>query len=347
MTAMDERDEAAAGWAIRLGEDELSDAEQAELRRWLDADGANGAALEEVAGAWRAVESYATAVPMMALREEALAAARISSQRNQKPARMRWGGIRQFAAIAAMLLLCLIGAGYWIAEQPTTYGTARGERRVVVLADGSKLSLDASTTVRVKLEDGSRRLWLDQGRAKFDVAPDPLRPFSVAADDRVVVATGTSFSVELIGKQVRVALYEGHVSVLRGADVQRDRASTAPASAVVHGVRMEQPGRELVLGAADAAIVPAQTLVDPVRSTSWQAGMLDFENDPLEVVAARTNRSASRPVLLGDARVGSLRVSGVFRAGDTAALADGLEITMGVRAERRPDGITLFAKDGK
>ncbi len=337
---MEERDEIAAAWAIRLSDAELEAHEQAELRAWLDADGANGAALEEIAGTWRAVEGYATAMPMMALREKALASARMESQRVH---RSRWSipqGVRQFAAIAAVLMLCVFGAGYWYAQQPDNYATARGERRVVMLDDGSRLSLDASTSVRVKYADGRRQLWLDSGRAKFDVAPDPLRPFTVAAEDRMVVATGTSFSVELIGEQVRVALYEGHVSVLHDGEVTTPRALAA-------GVRMKQPGSELVLDSTPNAPVQSVVSIDPVRSTTWQSGMLDFENDPLDVVVARTNRSATRPLALGDAKVGHMRVSGVFRAGDTEALVDGLAITLGVKAERKGNGITLYAPEGK
>lgn len=343
----DDRDEQAAAWAIHLGEDELSDQAQADLRVWLDQDRRNGEALEQVAGAWRAVEGYATTIPMMALREEALAAARLTFSRNQPDRWTKARGWPMLAAVAATLLLCLIGTSFWVANQPSSYATARGERRIVMLEDGSRLSLDASTAVRVKFSEGRRQLWLDSGRAKFDVAPDPLRPFSVAADDRVVVATGTSFSVELVGKQVRVALYEGHISVLRDVDVQRDRVTAAPASAVAGGVRMEVPGRELVFDNADGTPVRIVAPVDPVRSTTWQSGMLDFENDPLGVVIARTNRSATKPLSMGDADVAGLRVSGVFRAGDTDALVDGLELTLGIRAERRPDGITLYSPDSK
>src|SRR3546814_14684556 len=51
---------------------------------------------------------------------------------------------------------------------------------------------------------------------------DPLRPFSVAAAGKIVVATGTEFSVELLGRETRVILYEGHVAVLNGSAATRD-----------------------------------------------------------------------------------------------------------------------------
>src|SRR3546814_16920388 len=104
-----------------------------------------------------------------------------------------------------------------------------------MLDDDSRLSLDANTRVRVKYSRAGRQLWLEEGRARFEVAKDPLRPFSVAAAGKIVVATGTEFSVELLGREPPVILYEGHVAVLNGRSAPRDTlqlvyVKTAPPS---------------------------------------------------------------------------------------------------------------------
>jgi transmembrane sensor len=54
------------------------------------------------------------------------------------------------------------------------------------------------------------------------------------------------------------------------------------------------------------------------------------------------NRYAERPLVIGDPRAANLRISGVFRAGDTDALVQGLAVTFGVQAQSKPDAITLF-----
>src|SRR3546814_13438728 len=92
--------------------------------------------------------------------------------------------------------------------RPDAYATHIGERQLAVLDDGSRVSLDAVTKVKVRMKDEARQVELLEGRAKFDVAKDPLRPFTVAAGDKLVVDVGTSFSVELIDGQVRVILHE-------------------------------------------------------------------------------------------------------------------------------------------
>src|SRR3546814_18419265 len=114
--------------------------------------------------------------------------------------------------VAACVCLIFAGITIWRTQQPQVYATGLGERRVVMLDDDSRLSLDANTRVRVKYSRAGRQLWLEAGRARFEVAKDPLRPFSVAAAGKIVVATGTEFSVELLGGVTRGTHSNGHVA---------------------------------------------------------------------------------------------------------------------------------------
>lgn len=338
------RAENAALWATRLADGQMSEDARVELQAWLDEEPANAAALEETIGAWQAVEHYAASAEMMAMREAALASARRSMRRRETPVwrtrRMAWG------AIAASLLMVIAVSGAWAWLSPRTYETGVGERRVVALSDGSKLSLDADTVVKVRYSKDKRELWLARGRAHFDVARNPLRAFSVTAGDEVVVATGTAFSVELVQKEVRVVLYEGHVMVL-DRDGEGARRTLQVAGRPVVADQLLSPGRELVLPmvvAANEPVVaaPAVMPADPVRSLSWEGGLLVFEDVPLSLVVERMNRYAATPLEVGDAATGSLRISGVFRAGDTDALVQGLEAAFGVKARSGAQHIALF-----
>ncbi|PZQ59446.1 MAG: iron dicitrate transport regulator FecR [Phenylobacterium zucineum] len=341
----DARAELAAIWAARLADGQVPEDQRAELQAWLDADPANGDALEEIVGAWHAVEHYAASAEMMALREAALASARRSLRRRESP----WSGRpRAWAALAATLLIAVVCAGAWAWLAPHTYRTGVGERRVIALSDGSKLSLDAATVVKVRYTGEKRRLWLERGRARFEVARNPLRPFSVTAADEVVVATGTAFSVELVQKQVRVVLYEGHVMVM-DRDGQGARRTVEVEGRRVAADQLLTPGRELILPVVQSAQVASVSppvvvaRADPVRSLSWEAGQLVFEDEPLDLVVERMNRYADTRLKVGDAATAKLRISGVFQAGDTDALVQGLGAAFAVKARTGADGVTLFA----
>src|SRR3546814_19363224 len=113
------------------------------------------------------------------------------------------------------------------------------------------------------MKEAGRQVELLAGRAKFDVAKDPQRPFTVAAGDKLVVAVGTRFSVELIDGQVRVILYEGQVEV-------RDRNSAVKAQEAQRRYRLKA-GSELdeTVGATAPAKISQP---DPQQTERQNAG---------------------------------------------------------------------------
>lgn len=338
--------EEAAYWAVRLAEAPPASAEQARFEAWLNADPLNIARMEDIVRSWEAVEAHAAAEPIMELRQAALASARASATAHERA----WHGIGWRAALAAAsLLIAVMGAGVWLILQPTEYRTGIGERRLVTLADGSTLSLDAGSAVDVLYSRGQRELTVEQGRAKFVVAKDPLRPFTVRAGSKLVVATGTAFSVERLRDSVHVVLYEGHVALLDATTPRyrpiglRGAADKGPVG------RLLAPDQQVTLPAgdapADATDVAVVTPADPVRSLAWESGQLIFNDEPLPRVVERINRYADRPLRLGDDSARALRVSGVFRAGDTGALVQGLQAAFHVRVREEPNAVAIFGRD--
>ena len=326
------RSERAAEWAVRLM-DRVSAKEQEEWAAWLSADPRNGQAFEQIVAAWQEIDRYAASPEIVALRERALAGGRKVRTRQRG-----W-------LVAAALLLTIGGGASWRWLTPQAFATGVGERRIVALSDGSRISLDASTIVEFAYSRDKRRLWLRQGRAKFDVAKDPLRPFSVSAADKMVVATGTSFSVECIENQVRVVLYDGHVAVLEsGGRKEPLPIEVGPKQVPVD--RLLATGNELILAAEkNHGGKPQPVSIEPIdaeRSLSWESGILVFEDEPLELAIDRMNRYAEKPLVIADPAIASLRISGVFRAGDTNALLEGLAGAFGVEARPAADAISLL-----
>jgi transmembrane sensor len=328
--------ETALAWCLRLAEGPLEGAEREAFEAWLAEAPDNAALFDEAVALWSGVEDQAGAPEMVVLRGQALESARRANA-------SRWGrsgGLpRQAMAIAATLLIAVM-AGVWFVGMPTTYRTGIGEREVVALPDGSKLSLDADSAVTMRYTHARRQLTLKKGRARFSVAKNPLRPFTVAAAGKTVVAVGTEFSVERLGGDVRVILYEGKVSVL---DQRSPVAAPRPVPVGRGGKPADlvlKPGGELVIG--EDAQVASLTTTDLSRSLSWEGGQLIFRNEPLAAAVERVNRYADRKVRL-DPAAGEVLVSGVFTAGDTEAFVDGVTAVFPVRAEQRGDETVISA----
>ena len=61
------------------------------------------------------------------------------------------------------------------------YRTAIGEQRIVKLEDGSIVTLNTRSQIKVRFERDRRRIDLIEGEALFEVAHDTARPFQVFA----------------------------------------------------------------------------------------------------------------------------------------------------------------------
>lgn len=331
--------EAASAWCLALAEGELSPGEQARFSAWLQANAANRAAFEDAAAVWDGVVEISLSPSSLALRREALAA--FAQQRRGRRGRGRAWSIGRIAAVLVAGLM-LLGGGSWWLLRPSVLQTGTGERRVVMLDDGSRVSMDAATRIRVQYSGHRRRLWLDRGRAKFDVAHDADRPFTVSAAGKLVRATGTQFSVELLGGDIRVVLYEGRVVVR--AEAGQDRALVGrenPAAGSAQAVL--SPGQELVSPAAASTLKVAAT--DPVRSLAWEAGQLIFVDEPLASAVERVNRYAGARLVVDDAKAAEVRVDGVFAAGDNDAFVEGVTGILPVRALRTGETVHFASKD--
>ena len=310
--------EQAAAWVIRLNA-EPSEADLEKFALWQAQGPQYERAYEEASLAWTAVGENSASPRLLAMRRGAL-------ERSGRYTR-RWNR-RGIAAGLTALISVSLGVLYVTslrAPPEQLFETARGEQRVIVLADGSRMSLDAMTRVKVVYSHDERRVTLSAGRANFEVARDLARPMNVRAGPRTVTALGTVFTVERELHEVVVTLVEGRVAVTSGNEARP--------------LIEMQPRQQLRI--KDSGAVVMRDGLDPVLALAWREGKLIFDNEPLTDVVATMNNYVVTPIVAeGPAR--ELRVSGVFRAGDTPAFIEAMEeSSLPVVASRRPDVIAL------
>lgn len=226
---------------------------------------------------------------------------------------------------AAALLVAGVGVAIalgWQAYAGDSYGTAIGEQRLVTLKDGSRIRLDTSSRVRVRLRSSERQVELAAGQAFFEVAPDPSRPFVVRADGAAITALGTRFDVSRRSSGVEVTLVEGKVRV-DGSAKNRKGSWTL------------KPGEQVMLSADLPA--PRIRAVDAGSATSWTTGRLVFQGAPLSEAVAEVNRYSRRKVVLQDPKLAATTVSGAFDSGDIEAFVAAVSNIYGVTADRSND----------
>lgn len=328
--------ERAMIWRQRMDDAGWSADDEADFEVWLQADVRHRHVFEVSGEVWSYFDDHVTSPELIGARRALLG-------RVQRQATVRWSGapalfrlphMRLAAGLVAAAVLG-IGAGVWpLATQGEVYQSGVGERRVIVLHDGSKLSLDALSRVTVRYTKDARRLTLKRGQARFDVAHDPSRPFSVTARDQTVVATGTAFNIDIIKPEVRVTLIEGRVLISPKAPLIAALASpTAPKP-------VELRAGQVLVTPSDAAR-PTIQAADIDQATAWQDGKLDFDGIPLAEAVERVNRYTDRKIRVADAKAGAALVYGTFDTGDVDAFIGAVNGFLPVRAVWGPDGVVL------
>ena len=312
--------EEAAAWVLRLTDDVA--AHQADFEAWRSRSPSHAQAFSEAAAAWALLGEQATSPELLARRRDALARAhRIGRRRWAGPAVSRRALAAGIAAAVAAPL-AVYGWSRLRASPEEVFQTAHGEQRMIVLADGSRMAMDARTLVKVAYSRNLRSIELVAGRASFEVAKDPSRPLKVRVDGRTVTAVGTVFTVEREPGAVVVMLVEGRVAV------ERAQAQSIAMTA----------GQELTL--ADAGSATLRENIDAEQALAWREGKLIFDDETLASAAARMNNYGA-PEIAVEGAARNLRISGVFKAGETEAFVEAVENYFPVRASRAGATIIL------
>jgi len=323
MRAHDERsiDDIAAAWVAREDRAALGAGEMAARDAWLQAD-------------VRHFGAYARAHAVLARTARARAlSSGVAPAAAVAPSRPRFGRSRRLlrwaAGAAAVLSLLAIGV-HRQDDDAEYYATRKGEILRVPLQDGSAITLDSDSQVRVRYTGTRRNITLLQGEALFDVAKNPGRPFVVRAQETDVTAVGTSFAVSLNERRsggVEVLVREGVVDV---ADTQ---GAVAPARLLAnyralanrsHGIRIEP--------------VPSEDLE---QQLAWREGMLSFNGDTLSVAAAQFLRYSDTRIVIDDPVVGSRRIVGLYSASDPLGFARSVALSLGLVVEQQGKVVRL------
>ena len=346
----------AAVWVARLHGPSRSRQMERECLAWQARSALHRLAFEGCTDSWQDVagvtlRTYARATATEAGPISAKVTGQEGAQAEPKTGAGRVDARRWVLAFAATAIVptlagVLVLKPWWGGER---YDTEVGEQRLVVLRDGTRMSLNTSTRVRVDLGLAQRTVQVEGGEALFEVAKDASRPFVVRAAGSEVRATGTAFVVRyapaLAGKReaLDVTLVEGRV-VVHGVEHGLPAAEVEPAVEMLPGQRLRFVGGA---GLTRSAAAPKTQLDRPRMDQvlAWKRGEALFDNASLAEAAAEMNRYSAVPIHVADAgdlgALGGLRVSGVFKTGDNLSFARAVAKLHGLLVREVPDRVEL------
>jgi transmembrane sensor len=195
-----------------------------------------------------------------------------------------------------------------------TLSTAKGGQTMVVLADGTKVWLDAasSLTYPTAFAGGTRTVALT-GQAYFEVAHRPNQPFTVKVSGAEVKDIGTAFNINAYGDEPveRITLVEGVVAVRRqGAQI------------------VLKPGQQARFGGAQLSVAAG---VDVDEVLAWKNGQFQFDNAGTAEIMRQVARWYDVDVRYEGDVLQRHFSGGVSRTANASALLQVLELTKSVR----------------
>lgn len=326
--ASDDRiNEDAARWHLRMSAPVIDRADAARFDSWLTESEQHRTA-------------YRRTVEALSELDAVVATARLSMFAEDARERLNERGsqARAIFAVAACIILCLVGMLTWaIHGRPGSqerFESPFGNRSQLTMQDGSRLSLDSRTRISATFTRDARTIRLEEGQARFRVAHDTTRPFSVIVAGQRVIATGTDFNVERLEGQSIITLLQGGVNVEPDEEeglFQRLWPGTSPAR---QAVRL-RPGDRLSIW--DDGNAQLQT-VDARSAVLWEDGKLMLSDEPLGTAVERFNRFNGQTLVLDDPGLRQIRISGLFSVSHPAVFATAVSQLFMLSKSRKTDG---------
>ena len=211
--------------------------------------------------------------------------------------------------------------------------TKIGQRRTLLLDDGTRVDLSVATTLAYPARfAGDRRIVTLTGEALFTVSPDPARPFVVNAGHSRAETPDATFAVRAYPEQraTRVAVVEGTVRLraISGSD-------TTP----------RQVGPLQLARITRSGTFSRQDSVNVERLTAWRRGRIVFGGVPLRDALNELERWQDVELRIADSVVANRRVTSEFTTLQTfTEILD--EIALGIGAVYRwQGGVVTFRRE--
>jgi len=297
----------ALGWIARFRSDSVTEGDRQAFALWLAESPAHKHAMDSMLDMWADLASVRQLYP-----DSLQIQSRAANQGN-------WWRVSIAAAACLVVALLIWPQNQQAVESSMRYQTALGEQQTIELEDGSTLTLNTNSRVSVSFDEKHRQLELIRGEAFFKVAKDPGRPFDVNAGSARVTAIGTAFNIYRTEHSSDITVVEGVVRVTELGDT----GSRAPATEILRA-NQQLTATDKGLQAAAPANVSQQT--------AWQRGELIANNMTLAELIAQIERYHDTHILLTDASIATLKISGVFDLSDLSPILQALQVSLGVKA---------------
>lgn len=213
-----------------------------------------------------------------------------------KPRKFRFQKALRIAAILVLALAVSFSvAKFVLTPKEITQIASKGEKKEILLSDGSIVVLNSNSSITYSEEfDKDRKIKLN-GEAYFKVFRDEKRPFIVQTHDVKVRVLGTSFDINSYNhRQTKVSVLTGKVEV------------TSPTGKKVHIIKNQQAD---LRSNSDFQI----TKEDSNEGIAWTSNTIILKNTTLAETAKIIENWYDVDISFEDETLHKLTISGKFK----------------------------------
>ncbi len=344
----------ALAWIAQLNGDNISEQDLAAFREWVNRSPAHQREIKELSQLWSGL-NYLTTMDEPIRRADSVA-----KQLRKRQSRRVWfkRAIVPVCSFAIALIVVfglpnvptmstdsILSSEEVRLNVPVFLKTEKGEFQVYTLEDGSKITLNTNSHIEVNFSKSQRDVRLLKGEAFFSVAHDEKRPFLVFANDGIVRAVGTAFSVHLKDDGINVLVSEGSVELSAIEPILptsiMNYASDESAQMTSLGIIKAGHSAKIADRQASISIVSNETISSEL---SWRSGRLDFTGEGLEEAIKEYTRYTDQDIKIIDSEIKDIRVGGSFPTGETDLFFKTLELQFGIKVEKVEENSVSLSK---
>jgi transmembrane sensor len=235
-----------------------------------------------------------------------------------------------FAALSVTAVCGWYLAGWFANNQLNweSYATHVGGKETAPLPDGTAITLNTDSELRVRMTPEGREMKLTRGEVVIKAAHDDKRPFKLIVGKTVIQTAGADFDIRKRDSgQVDIIVSRGRVA-----------AEAVEKTLPFPFFDSATPAQSVISEGYMAAIRPGDVQVslmnadERARKTSWLHDVLEFRGETLAQAAADFNRYNRRQIVIDDPAIADRHVGGVFTNSDPESFVAALEVIINIRA---------------
>jgi len=230
--------------------------------------------------------------------------------------------------VAASIILFISVSAYFLKDPflYTTYVADNGKIKSVTLEDGSKVTLNANSSIKIHrdfMDRKNREVWI-KGEAFFEVSKKAnLMKFIVHTDNFDVEVLGTKFNVNNRQGRTEVMLAEGKVKL-----VAKDQDPL-----------IMKPGEQVSLSNTQEHF--QKQVVEIEKHEAWRNNKLVFENTPLSEVAQVIQDYYGVKMIIRDSLLATRQFTGTLPNDDLDVILLALSTSYKIEIEHKEEYIIL------